>query len=195
MLTICGIANAATCTTFINIEGLNSVEAFASMKGNPDVTEMTKRMAWRPNAAAGRVILGTIQIKRLQALVYWVKDHDKRGLLAVPKMWTSEVMLAAMARKESEHNLDKVDIDVIDPGKCQTDASWDNWQIVFVNKHSAIMGAVKVLIDYIVCPIWDDTDELFLDDNEMRLFQMPLEGENFKCDNKLVFQIMKSARI
>ncbi len=104
-------------------------------------------------------------------------------------------MLAAMARKESEHNLDKVDIDVIDPGKCQTDASWDNWQIVFVNKHSAIMGAVKVLIDYIVCPIWDDTDELFLDDNEMRLFQMPLEGENFKCDNKLVFQIMKSARI
>ncbi|KAI2489358.1 hypothetical protein MHU86_25231 [Fragilaria crotonensis] len=81
-----------------------------------------------------------MQIKRLQALVYWVKDHDKRGLQAQPEMWTREVMLAAMARKESDHNLDKVDIDIIDPGKCQTDAGWDNWQIGFVNKLSAIMG-------------------------------------------------------
>jgi hypothetical protein len=47
-------------------------------------------------------------------------------------MWTREVMLAAMARKESEHNLDRVDINIIDPGKCQTYAGWDNWQIGFV---------------------------------------------------------------
>ncbi len=40
-----------------------------------------------------------------------------------------------------------------------------------------------------------DTDELFLDDDEMRRFQMPLEGENFKWDNKLVFQILKLACI
>jgi hypothetical protein len=55
---------------YFNIEGLDSVEAFASMNGNPDVTEMAKRMASRPDAAAGRLILGTMQIKRLQALVY-----------------------------------------------------------------------------------------------------------------------------
>jgi hypothetical protein len=60
MLTICRIANAATRTTFINIEGLDSVEAFASMNGNPDVTEMAKRMASRPNAAAGSGNLGTM---------------------------------------------------------------------------------------------------------------------------------------
>jgi hypothetical protein len=195
MLTICGIANAATCTTFINIEGLDSVKAFASMNGDPNITEMAKRMASRPHAAAGRVILRTMLIKRLQALVYWVRDHDKRGLQVVPEMWTPEVMLAAMARKESEHNLDKVDFDVIDPGKCQTDAGWDNWQIGFVNKLSAIMGAAKVPIDYTVRPKRDDTDELFLDDDKMRRFQMPIEGENFKPDNKLVFQILKSACI
>jgi hypothetical protein len=68
MLTICGIANAVTRTTFINIEELDSVEAFASMNGDPNVTEMTKQMASRPNAAAGRVILGAMQIKRLQAI-------------------------------------------------------------------------------------------------------------------------------
>ena len=88
MLTICGIANAATCMTFINIEGLDSVEAFASMHIDPNVMEMAKQMASRPNAAAGRVILGTMQIKRLQALVYWVRDHDMGSIQAVPEMWT-----------------------------------------------------------------------------------------------------------
>ena len=195
VLNICGITTAANGATFINIEGLDNIEAFAAMNGDSDVTEMAKRMASRPNAAAGRVILGTMQIKRLQALVYWVKDHDKRGLQAQPGMWTREVMVAAMARKESEHNLDKIDVDIIDPGKCQTDAGWDNWQIGFVNKLSAIMGAAKAPIDYIVRPDWDEEDELFLEDDEMRRYQMPLEGENFKRDNKLVFQILKSACI
>jgi hypothetical protein len=34
-----------------------------------------------------------------------------------------------------------------------------------------------------------------LDDDKMRRFQMPLTGENFKRDNKLVSQMLKSACI
>jgi hypothetical protein len=141
-LTICGIATAANCATLFNIEGLDSVEAFAFMNGDSNIAEIAKQMATRPNMAAGRLILRTMQIQRLvQALVYWVKDHDKRSLLAVPEMWTLEIMLAAMARKESDHILNKVNINIVDPEKCQTDAGWDNWQIVFDNKLSAITGA------------------------------------------------------
>jgi hypothetical protein len=193
--TICGIATAANRATLINIEGLDSVEAFASMNGDSDVTEMAKRMATRPNVAVGRLILGTMQTMRLHALVYWVKDHNKCGIQSVPEMWTQEVMLAAMARKQSDHNLDKVDVNNVDPGKCQNDAGWDNWQIGFVNKLSAIMGAAKVLIDYIVRPELDEDDELFLNDDKTRHYQMPLEGENFKRNNKLVFQILKLGSI
>jgi hypothetical protein len=83
-------------------------------------------------------------------------------------MWTQEVMLEAMGRKESDHNLDMVDIDIIDPGKCQTDAGWDNWQISFVNKLCAIMGAANVPIDYIVRPEMDEDNELFLKKDETR---------------------------
>ena len=119
-------------------------------------------MASRLKAAAGRLILGKMQIKRLQVLVYWVKDNDKRGLQAVPEMWTQEVMIAGMTRKESDHNLDKkVDIDIIDLSKCQTDAGFYNGQIGFVNKLSAIMGAAKVPIDYIVSPELDKDNKLF----------------------------------
>ena len=56
-------------------------------------------MAARPSTA-GRVILGTMQSKRLQALVYWVKDRDKRGLIAQPGLWDNKAMIKAMERKE-----------------------------------------------------------------------------------------------
>jgi hypothetical protein len=106
-------------------------------------------------------------------------------------MWTAEEMNTAMERQESEYNYGKVDVDIIDPGKCQTSFGWDNWQIAFLNKLNATMGAAKVPVDYIVRPDWDDHDELFLDDNETRRYQMLLTGENFKRDNKLVYQMLK----
>ena len=105
-------------------------------------------------------------------------------------------MLAAMlARKESDYNLDKVDINIINPSKCQTNAGWDNWQIGFVNKLSAIKGAAKILFKYIVRPELDKDNELFLNNDKTRRYQMPLDGKNFKRDNKLVFQILKLACI
>jgi hypothetical protein len=150
-------------------------------------------MAYRPNSAAGRVILGTMQIRRPQALVYWVKDCDRRGMEAGRKLWTVDVMNTAMERKESEYNYGKVNVDIIDPGKCQTNFGWNDLQIAFVNKLNATMGAAKLPVDYIVCSKWDDTDEPFLDDDKMRRFQKLLTGENFKCANKLVYQMLKSA--
>ncbi|KAI2507508.1 hypothetical protein MHU86_6896 [Fragilaria crotonensis] len=39
------------------------------------------------------------------------------------------------------------------------------------------MGGAKVPVDYIVCPEWDSDDELFLEDNEMQQYQMPLTGD------------------
>ncbi|KAI2501061.1 hypothetical protein MHU86_13415 [Fragilaria crotonensis] len=63
---------------------------------------------------------------------------------AAPELWTVDEMNKAMERKESEYNYGKIDVDIIDPGKCQTDFGWDNWQIAFVNKLNATMGAAKV---------------------------------------------------
>jgi hypothetical protein len=191
----CGVTNAAHHTTLIEIKGLDSIAAFTSMGSDGDITKMAKRMALRPSVAAGRVILGTMQIKKLQALVYWVKDYDRRGMQAAPKLWTVDVMNKAMERKESKYNYGKIDVDIIDPGKCQTNFGWDNWQIAFVNKLNAAMGSAKVPIDYIVRPEWDSDDKTFLEDDELCRYQMPLNGENFKRDNRLVYQMLKLACI
>jgi len=96
-------------------------------------------------------------------------------------------------RKESEKNFEKVDIDMIDPGKCMTDHGWDAWRIGFVNKLSATIGAAKVTIDYVVRKDVDD-EYVFQDEDEERMYQMPLEGENYKRDNnKLVYSMLKAA--
>lgn len=191
VLALCGVDTEEARAVFINVEGLNSVDAFAMLDGDKDVIEMAKRMAARDDAA-GRVILGTMQIKRIQALVYWVKDHHKRNLEVDPEMWIEQEVVSALQRKEAEMNFEKVDIDLIDPGKCQTDFGWDAWQIAFINKLSATPGAAKVPIVYVVRPDVDDA-YVFEDDEEERMYQMPLTGENFKRDNKLVYNMLKAA--
>ena len=192
VLRTCGVALLAASMTFINVEGLDLLSAFTQLNGNSDVTEMAKRMAARP-AASGRVFLGTMQIKRLQALVHRVKDHDKRGLVAQPELWDNKAMIEAMERKEAEYNFSKIDVGIIDPGKCQTDHGWNNWQIAFANKLNKTFGAADVPISYIMRPeVKDVDDELFWDDDEMRHYQMPLEGQNFKHDNKLVYKLLEA---
>ena len=191
VLRTCGINSAATRTTFIEIEGLVNLADFAQLSGDVDITEMAKHMAARPNAA-GRVILGTMHIKKLQALVYWVKDHDRRGLVADPNSWDEDTMVESMEHKEAEHNFDKIDVASIDPGKCRTDHGWDNWQIAFENKLNATLGAARVPIDYIIRGD-DPANELWFTEEQERKYQMPLEGPNFKQDNKLVYKMLKAA--
>jgi hypothetical protein len=152
---------------------------------------MAKQMASR-TAAVGCIILGTMQIKKIQALVYWMKDHHRRNLDVDPEMWTEEEMFDTIQHKEAKHNFEKVDVNLIDPDRYQTDAGWDAWQIAFMNKLSATMGAAKVPVVYVVRT---DVDDLYVFDNdkERHMYQMPLTGENFKRDNKLVYNMLKAA--
>ena len=182
----------ATRTTLINLKGLDSLSAFTQLNGDTDVTEIAKRMACRPSTVR-RVILGTMHIKRIHALVLWVKeDHDKRGLVAEPELWDMNAMGEAMERKEAKHNYGKVDVGIIDPGKCRVNhGCWDNWQIAFTNKLNTPLGTAQVPIDYVICvPIEDRDDELFLTNEEERHYQMPLEGQNFKHYSRLVYKKM-----
>ena len=66
---------------------------------------------------------------------------------AAPELWMEEVMSNDMIRKEAEYNYGKIDVDITDPGKCQTDHGWDNWQLAFVNKLNVTLGAANVPID------------------------------------------------
>ena len=66
---------------------------------------MAKRMASH-NVNAGHVILGTMQIKRIQALDFWVKDHERRQMDIVSYAWNEEELRATLARKEADQNFE-----------------------------------------------------------------------------------------
>ena len=69
VLTICGVIVKATRTLIINNKSLTSIADFGLLDGGyDDVTEMSSRMA-RCVANNGRVIMGGIQINKIQALV------------------------------------------------------------------------------------------------------------------------------
>jgi hypothetical protein len=74
----------------MEVEGLNAIEAFGALSGDADVvSEVAKCMA--PCTTNGaRVILGTMQIKHIQALVFWVKDHERRQMESEPNNWNKE---------------------------------------------------------------------------------------------------------
>ena len=59
--------------------------------------------------------------------MYWVKDHHRRNLDVEPEMWTEEELIETIQRKEAEYKFEKVDVDLINPGRCQTDAGWNAW--------------------------------------------------------------------
>jgi hypothetical protein len=174
------------------------IDAFATLlNGDSNVTEMAKCMTLL-TAAAGRVILGMMQIKKIQTLVFWAKDHHMCNVDVDPEMWTAEEVAATVQKKEAnKHNLEKIDINIIDPSKCQTDVGWDAWQIAFMNKLNATMGAAKVpAVAYAV--LWavvDDAYEFGNKQEEERMYQMPLTGENYKWEYKIIYNILKVACI
>ena len=60
-------------------------------------------------------------------LCFLAKDHEKRQLDIDPEMWMPEELRGILACKEADHNFERIDIDIVDPGKCQTDFGWDAW--------------------------------------------------------------------
>jgi hypothetical protein len=61
---MCGIPDAATRTLIMNRKGFTQLDDLGVLETDLDVTEMAKRMASRTQAK-GRVLLGTVIIKRL----------------------------------------------------------------------------------------------------------------------------------
>jgi hypothetical protein len=71
---------------FTDLEDLGGV-----LETDNDVTKMAKRMVSRTQAE-GRVLLGTVVIKQLKMLIWWIRDRQKRGLV----LYTDGFPAAAM---------------------------------------------------------------------------------------------------
>jgi hypothetical protein len=188
VLLMCGITNAATRTTIIEREGFTQLDDFGVLETDVDVSDMAKRMATRTQAEC-RVLLGTVVIKRLQTLIWWIRDHQKRGLTLSAADFDVAVMNAASEMKTLMHErLDK-EPSLTDLGKFDPD-DFDAHEDAFLNLLAQSFGVLKEPLRYVVCP--ETVPDVFASSKEQRMFQFPLTGGSFELNNQMVYRKLKA---
>jgi hypothetical protein len=91
VLTVCGFANVVDCMSIINNEGFQLIVDFGVLE-DKNMFEMFKPLG-NCMVAAGPVNVGAIQVKKLQALFYWVHDEQKHYFILVYRVILTETMV------------------------------------------------------------------------------------------------------
>jgi hypothetical protein len=110
---VCGITAEVTCTHVIMNDGFTSPEDLSVLESNTEVTEMVKHLA-SCNAADGHADLRTVQIKKIQALVWWVCDEIKHGQALTTADWDAPAVNMAMECKCINKEYELADVGVKD---------------------------------------------------------------------------------
>jgi hypothetical protein len=185
---MCGIPDAAMWTLIMNREGFNQLDDLGVLETNTDVTKMAKRMASRTQAE-GWVLLGTVIIKRLQTLVWWICDHQKRGLPLNANEFTIATMASAAEMKTLWGEMTDSEPLVKDLGKFDPD-DFDAHEDAFLTLLAQSYGVLKEPLHYIVCS--DTVLDAFSSNEEERMYQFPLMGGSFKLNNQAVYCKLKA---
>lgn len=187
VLGVCGIDTDAKRASII-AEGFTEVADFANLRQGKDIPDMAKRLIGL-RANQGQARIGQLQIRYLEALVYWTKDKKRRGQPVVADDWTVEVRNTCLEKLDLEEQVEESAEAATDPGKFTT-AGWVTWELAVINKLGGIKGASGVPLNYVVRKSKPDDYE-FADDDERLLYEVPLEGPVFEQDAHAVHRIIK----
>ena len=115
ILMVCGIDDQAKCTHIIDGKHFQSLQDFCMFESNKDVNRMASHLASRTQQE-GRVHLGTIAIKKLQALVFWCKDCQMCGLNLVAAEFDQSAMLEVMEGKHVQKEAKETELAPVGEG-------------------------------------------------------------------------------
>ena len=186
ILTVCDINDQAKHTHIINGKHFQSLQDFCMFESNKDVDRMASHLA-SSTQQEGCMHLGTIAIKKLQALVFWCKDHEMRGLNLVAAEFDQAVMLKAMEGKQVQKEVKETesapavkDLRKSDPFRFET------CQDAFLNILSQLIGVQGILLHYMVCN--DMPPDEFENNAKECMYQVPLNGNENLEDNKGILE-------
>jgi hypothetical protein len=188
ILAICGITDDVTRALIVAREGFTQLDDLGVLETDTDVMEMAKRMA-SCTQAEGRVLLGTVIIKRLQTLIWWVCDQQKRGLALNVADFTAETMNEAAEMKGLRRERAEKEPSLTDLGKFDPD-DFDAHEDAFLNLLAQSFGVLKEPLQYAV-HLEVPPDE-FATREEERTYQFPLTGSSFELDNQTVYRKLKA---
>jgi hypothetical protein len=131
VLAICGFANVVDHTSIINNEGFQLIAHFGILE-DKDVFEMVKRVG-NCTVVACRVNVGAIQVKKLQALCYWVRDEQKHGHgITQDISWDDNTVMTMIEKMCIKKGQDTGNVLVMDLGKFNPN-DFETHEIVFIN--------------------------------------------------------------
>jgi hypothetical protein len=134
-------------------------------------------------------MLELLQVKKLQALCYWVCDQQKHGQALDHEDWDNEMMASTIERMRIDKERDTGAISVSDLGKFDPE-EFETGETAFVNLLSQTHGTQGESLKYVACDAV--MPAVFADDDERRMYQLPLTGGAFEEDNKQTFCLLKS---
>jgi hypothetical protein len=187
VLAICGFANVVDRTSIINNEGFQLIVDFGVLE-DKDVFEMVKCLGNR-TVAAGCVNVGAIQVKKLQALCYWVCDQQKCGQGITQDDWDDDTVMATIEKMCIEKGQDTGNVLVMDLGKFNPD-DFETHETAFINLLAQTYGAQGEDLKYIMHDVIIPAE--FVNDAEWHMYQLPLTGKAYSTDNKSVYRLLKS---
>jgi hypothetical protein len=138
VLAICGFANVVDHTSIITNEGFQSIVDFGILEYK-DVFEMVKCLG-NCTVVAGRVNVGAIQLKKLQALCYWVCDQQKHGQGITQDDWDDHMVMATIKKMRIKKGQDTGNVSVMDLGKFNPD-DFETHETAFINLLAQTYGA------------------------------------------------------
>jgi hypothetical protein len=172
----------------MNREGFTQLDGLGVLETDTDVTEMAKRMT-SCTQAERRVLLGTVVIKRLQTLVWWICDHQKRRLPLNANKFTVTTMASAAEMKTLRRKMTDSEPSVKALGKFNPD-DFDAHEDAFLNVLAQSYGVLKEPLRYIVRS--DTVLDAFSSNEEERMYQFPLMGGSFELNNQAVYRKLKA---
>jgi hypothetical protein len=198
-LSVCGFNTPLQQDTIID-KGFTAVRSFAELR-DKDVYEMVKSINAPPAVARGRrpadpppvVRITRRAARRLEGLVFWVKDKIKRGIEIDLYTFDENSLLESLQEIEGEDKADTVDVE--SPIKFTTD-KWIQWEKEFTNYLSAKRGTRGVPLSYIIRPELAPNEIISKDDvTKQEIYAAPLEGAPYRRDNRTVWGLLRSFTI
>ncbi len=187
VLANCGFANVMDCMLIINNEGFQLIADFGILE-DKDMFELVKCLG-NCMVAAGNVNVGAIQVKKLQALCYWVCDQQKHGLGITQDDWDDNTVMATIEKMCIKKRRDTGNVLVMDLGKFNPD-DFETHETalidLLVQTYEAQCENLKYIVHDVIIPA------AFVDDAKWRMYQLPLKGKAYSMDNKSDYRLLKS---
>ena len=148
---------------------------------------IAKQLQGRPQAT--RVQLGINALKNLKALVYWIKDNQRRNITSFSVNFTAATMHEMRDRMQMDSSkLGDTDVSVL--SKCNP-KKFKQSKLEFINHLKTTKGQTGITLAYVIRA--DNVDPAnAVDDDERMMWQAPLRGVAYAADNKVVY--MKAER-